>query len=118
LNKTIKPTLIVISVVAIILTIASQQQSVAFAMHDSTLGVNTWIASDNSTQLHTIDLNKGPVSSTSTAEGGGTIEEEGEITEEQEEDVDAGVEEEEEEEDEEPSPNEGEEEEEEEDEED
>jgi hypothetical protein len=109
LNKTIKPTLIVISVVAIILTIASQQQSVAFAMHDSTLGVNTWIASDNSTQLHTIDLNKGPVSSTSTAEGGGTIEEEGEITEEQEEDVDAGVEEEEEE-DEEPSPNEGEEE--------
>jgi hypothetical protein len=116
LNKTIKPTLIVISVVAIILTIASQQQSVAFAMHDSTLGVNTWIASDNSTQLHTIDLNKGPVSSTSTAEGGGTIEEEGEITEEQEEDVDAGVEEEEE--DEEPSPNEGEEEEEEEDEED
>jgi hypothetical protein len=117
LNKTIKPTLIVISVVAIILTIASQQQSVAFAMHDSTLGVNTWIASDNSTQLHTIDLNKGPVSSASTAEGGGTIEEEGEITEEQEEDVDAGVEEEEEE-DEEPSPNEGEEEEEEEDEED
>jgi hypothetical protein len=117
LNKTIKPTLIVISVVAIILTIALQQQSVAFAMHDSTLGVNTWIASDNSTQLHTIDLNKGPVSSTSTAEGGGTIEEEGEITEEQEEDVDAGVEEEEEE-DEEPSPNEGEEEEEEEDEED
>jgi hypothetical protein len=116
LNKTIKPTLIVISVVAIILTIASQQQSVAFAMHDSTLGVNTWIASDNSTQLHTIDLNKGPVSSASTAEGGGTIEEEGEITEEQEEDVDAGVEEEEE--DEEPSPNEGEEEEEEEDEED
>jgi hypothetical protein len=109
LNKTIKPTLIVISVVAIILTIASQQQSVAFAMHDSTLGVNTWIASDNSTQLHTIDLNKGPVSSASTAEGGGTIEEEGEITEEQEEDVDAGVEEEEEE-DEEPSPNEGEEE--------
>jgi hypothetical protein len=109
LNKTIKPTLIVISVVAIILTIASQQQSVAFAMHDSTLGVNTWIASDNSTQLHTIDLNKGPVSSTSTAEGGEITEEEGEITEEQEEDVDAGVEEEEEE-DEEPSPNEGEEE--------
>jgi hypothetical protein len=30
-----------------------------FAMHDSTLDVNTWIASDNTTQLHTIDLNKG-----------------------------------------------------------
>ena len=29
------------------------------AMHDSTLDVNTWIASDNTTQLHTIDLNKG-----------------------------------------------------------
>jgi hypothetical protein len=40
----------------------------AFAMHDSTLDVNTWIASDNSTQLHTTDLNNGPVSpTTSTA---------------------------------------------------
>jgi hypothetical protein len=33
-----------------------------FAMHDSTLNVNTWIASDNSTQLHTTDLNRGPIS--------------------------------------------------------
>src|ERR687895_2171242 len=33
-----------------------------FAMHDSTLDVNTWIASDNSTQLHTTDLNRGPIS--------------------------------------------------------
>ena len=32
------------------------------AMHDSTLEVNTWIASDNSTQLHTTDLNRGPIS--------------------------------------------------------
>jgi hypothetical protein len=32
------------------------------AMHDSTLDVNTWIASDNSTQLHTTDLNSGPIS--------------------------------------------------------
>ena len=32
------------------------------AMHDSTLDVNTWIASDNSTQLHTTDLNRGPTS--------------------------------------------------------
>jgi hypothetical protein len=45
-----------------------------FAMHDSTLDVNTWIASDNSTQLHTIDLNKGPVSPT-TATGASTPEE-------------------------------------------
>ena len=36
----------------------------AFAMHDSTLDVNTWIASNNSTQLQTTDLNKGPVSPT------------------------------------------------------
>jgi hypothetical protein len=36
----------------------------AFAMHDSTLNVNTWIAGNNSTQLHTTDLNKGPVSPT------------------------------------------------------
>jgi hypothetical protein len=35
-----------------------------FAMHDSTLEVNTWIASDNSTQLHTTDLNRGPISPT------------------------------------------------------
>lgn len=34
----------------------------AVAMHDSTLDVNTWIASDNSTQLHTTDLNRGPIS--------------------------------------------------------
>src|ERR687896_1572761 len=33
-----------------------------FAMHDSTMDVNTWIASDNSTQLHTTDLNRGPIS--------------------------------------------------------
>lgn len=32
------------------------------AMHDSTLDMNTWIASDNSTQLHTTDLNRGPIS--------------------------------------------------------
>jgi hypothetical protein len=34
----------------------------ASAMHDSNLDVNTWIARNNSTQLHTIDLNKGPIS--------------------------------------------------------
>jgi hypothetical protein len=35
-----------------------------FAMHDSTLDVNTWIASDNSTQLNATDLNRGPISPT------------------------------------------------------
>jgi hypothetical protein len=35
------------------------------AMHDSELGVNTWLAGDNSTQRHAIDLNN----------GGGTVEE-------------------------------------------
>lgn len=73
---------IVTAVTILILIISSQQQLVVFAMHDSTLDVNTWIANDNSTQLHTIDLNNGPVSSTSTAEGGET--EEGDITEEEE----------------------------------
>jgi hypothetical protein len=33
-----------------------------FAMHDSNLGVNTWLASDNSTERHTIDLNNEPSS--------------------------------------------------------
>ena len=42
-----------------------------FAMHDSTLDVNTWIASDNTTQLHTIDLNQG-VQSPSAAVGAST----------------------------------------------
>ena len=36
-------------------------------MHDSNLDVNTWIASDNVTQLHTIDLNSGTVSPTAEA---------------------------------------------------
>jgi hypothetical protein len=47
----------------------------AFAMHDSTLGVNTWTASDNSTQLHTIDLNQGAQSPSSAAEASTTPEE-------------------------------------------
>jgi hypothetical protein len=42
-----------------------------FAMHDSTLDVNTWIASDNTTQVHTIDLNQG-VQSPSAAAGAST----------------------------------------------
>ncbi len=39
----------------------------AFAMHDSTLDVNTWSASDNSTQRHTIDLNQGAPSPSAAA---------------------------------------------------
>ena len=73
---------IVTALTILILTISSHQPRGVFAMHDSTLDVNTWIASDNSTQLHTIDLNNGPVSSTSSAEGGDT--DEGDITGEEE----------------------------------
>ena len=47
----------------------------AFAMHDSNLDVNTWIASDNSTQLHTIDLNKGTPSPSAAAGSASTSEE-------------------------------------------
>jgi hypothetical protein len=38
-------------------------------MHDSQLGVNTWIASDNGTELHTIDLNNGQVDAGAAIEG-------------------------------------------------
>jgi hypothetical protein len=57
-----------------------------FAMHDSTLDVNTWIASDNTTQLHTIDLNQG-VQSPSTAAGASTTP--GETADESTEDTSA-----------------------------
>jgi hypothetical protein len=55
-----------------------------FAMHDSNLGVNTWLASDNSTEHHTIDLNNGPSGSSAEA-GAATTSEEitGESTEEE-----------------------------------
>lgn len=49
-----------------------------FAMHDSNLGVNTWLASDNSTERHTIDLNNGPSSSSAEAGAATTSEETGE----------------------------------------
>jgi hypothetical protein len=42
------------------------------AMHDSTLDVNTWIASDNSTQLQTTDLNRGLISPAVSAEAATT----------------------------------------------
>ena len=47
----------------------------AFAMHDSTLDVNTWSATDNRTERHTIDLNQGAQSS-STGVGASTTPEE------------------------------------------
>jgi hypothetical protein len=55
-----------------------------FAMHDSTLDVNTWIASDNTTQFHTIDLNKGVQSSSVSP---GAITTPGETADESTEDV-------------------------------
>ena len=48
---------------------------IVFAMHDSNLGVNTWLASDNSTQRHTIDLNNGPSGSSAEAGAATTSEE-------------------------------------------
>jgi hypothetical protein len=47
----------------------------AFAMHDSTLDVNTWSATDNSTQRNTIDLNQGAQSSSAAAGASTTPEE-------------------------------------------
>jgi hypothetical protein len=57
-----------------------------FAMHDSTLDVNTWIASDNTTQVHTIDLNKGVQSPSAAA---GAITTPGETADESTEDTSA-----------------------------
>jgi hypothetical protein len=51
-------------VVAVLLTaLIGHNVGTSFAMHDSNLDVNTWLASDNSTQLNTIDLNSGPTAS-------------------------------------------------------
>jgi hypothetical protein len=55
------PIIIVALIVMMIIAIGLYFSRSAFAMHDSAMDVNTWIASNNSTQLHTIDLNKGPV---------------------------------------------------------
>lgn len=83
MTKTRKPTLVpVISVIVFLLIIASQQHGTIFAMHDSNLDVNTWIASDNSTQLNTMDLNSGTMSPSATAAGGEA--EEGEVVDEEE----------------------------------
>jgi hypothetical protein len=57
-------------VVAVLITaLIGHHVGTSFAMHDSNLDVNTWLASDNSTHLNTIDLNSGPVAS-ATGSGG------------------------------------------------
>jgi hypothetical protein len=57
-------------VVAVLLTaLTGHYVGTSFAMHDSNLDVNTWLASDNSTQLNTIDLNSGPVASAAGSGG-------------------------------------------------
>lgn len=57
-------------VVAVLITASiSNYVGSSFAMHDSNLDVNTWIASDNSTQLNTIDLNSGPMASAADSAG-------------------------------------------------
>lgn len=71
----------VILAIVFLLVIASQQRGTIFAMHDSNLDVNTWIASDNSTQLHTMDLNSGTMSPSATA--GGEAEEDEVVDEEE-----------------------------------
>jgi hypothetical protein len=66
----INPILIVVAV--LITASIGHYVGTGFAMHDSNLDVNTWLASDNSTQLNTIDLNSGPVAS--AADSGGAAE--------------------------------------------
>jgi hypothetical protein len=63
----------ILVVVAVLITASiGHYVGTGFAMHDSNLDVNTWLASDNSTQLNTIDLNSGPVAS--AADSGGAAE--------------------------------------------
>ena len=73
---------ILIVVVVLITASIGPYMGTSFALHDSTLGVNTWLASDNSTQLNTIDLNNGPTAP--TADAGGAAETEDEVVEDEE----------------------------------
>jgi hypothetical protein len=73
---------ILIVVVVLITASIGPYVGTSFALHDSTLGVNTWLASDNSTQLNTINLNNGPTAS--TADAGGAAETEDEVVEDEE----------------------------------
>jgi|GEM_PF-1323500 hypothetical protein len=63
----INPVLVVVSV--LITASIGHYVGTGFAMHDSNLDVNTWLANDNSTQLNTIDLNNGPVASAAGSGG-------------------------------------------------
>ena len=84
MTKTRKLTLVpVISAIVFLIIIASQHHGTIFAMHDSTLDVNTWIASDNSTQLHTMDLNSGTMSPSATTAAGGEADEDEVVDEEE-----------------------------------
>ncbi len=49
----IRSALIVTAVLVMVVDI----QQTSFALHDSNLDANTWIAQDNSTEVNTIDLN-------------------------------------------------------------
>lgn len=70
----------ILVVVAVLITASiGQYVGTGFALHDSTLDVNTWLASDNSTQLNTIDLNNGPMAS--AADSGGAAETGDEVVE-------------------------------------
>jgi hypothetical protein len=80
----------ILMVVAVTLTaLIGHYVGTSFAMHDSNLDVNTWLASDNSTQLNTIDLNSGPVASSAgsggAAETGDEVEEGEQVDEETDE---------------------------------
>jgi hypothetical protein len=72
----------ILVVVAVLITASiGHYVGTGFALHDSTLDVNTWLASDNSTQLNTIDLNAGPVAS--AADSGGAAETGDEVVEDE-----------------------------------
>jgi hypothetical protein len=83
----INPILLV--VVVLITASLGHYVGTGFGMHDSTLDVNTWLASDNSTQLNTIDLNSGPVASATDSGGAAETAETAETGDEAVEDEEA-----------------------------
>jgi hypothetical protein len=76
---------ILLVVVVLITASLGHYVGTGFGMHDSTLDVNTWLASDNSTQLNTIDLNSGPVASATDSGGAAETAETGDEAVEDEE---------------------------------
>jgi hypothetical protein len=75
MNSLLKVALISIAAAFFMSAAFGPRIGTVFAMHDSNLGVNTWLASDNSTQRHTIDLNNGPSGSSAEAGAATTSEE-------------------------------------------